>query len=69
MIQRPAAYIIEVFHPQYGFIKFDAKKNQDNAEVIAEVVAKSRKAWFRVVHHGKVIAQFDCREVANATKV
>lgn len=62
MVHRKAEYKIEVFDDRLGFIKFDSKKNEDDATRIAEVTAKSRKKWFRVVNQGKVIAEFDCRK-------
>ena len=62
MNQRRATYRIEVFDDYHGFIKFDAKKNEDDAARIAEVTAKSRKQWFRVVHQGKVLFESDCRK-------
>lgn len=61
MTERRAIYRVEVFDDHHGFLKFDAKKNQDDAERIAEVIAKSRKQLFRVVCHGKVLNEFDCR--------
>lgn len=62
MTGRPALYRVEYFEDFRGFIKYDAKKNQDDAETIAEVLAKSRKKWFRVVAHGKVLNSFDYRK-------
>lgn len=62
MNQRRAEYRVDVFDAHHGFIKFDAKKNQDDAERIADVTAKSRKRWFRVVHRGQTIAEYDFRK-------
>ncbi|MEN6421330.1 MAG: hypothetical protein ABFD76_05225 [Smithella sp.] len=55
-------YIIEIFNDSSDFISFDRKKNQDSAEIAAEVTAKSRKQWLRVVHQGQIIASYDYRE-------
>ena len=62
MNQTRANYRIEVFDDYHGFIKFDTKKNEDDAARIAEVTAKSRKKYFRVVNAGKVISEFDFRK-------
>ena len=56
------AYTIERFDDFYGFILFDSKKNESSADILAEVISKSRKQMFRVVHNGVVINQFDYRE-------
>lgn len=54
---------VEIFNHKHGFILFDGtKKDPEDAERIADVVSKSRKAWLRVVKDGKVTASFDRRE-------
>ena len=54
---------VDIFNDKVGFILFDGtKKDPEDAERIADVVSKSRKAWLRVVQNGKVIASYDRRE-------
>ena len=55
-------YIIEIFDHFSGWLKFDNKANKDSADTIADVISKSRKAWMRVVHEGKVIISYDRRK-------
>jgi hypothetical protein len=51
-----------MFDEFHGFVKFDAKKNESDALIVAEVTARSRKKLFRVVNAGKVIGEFDYRK-------
>jgi hypothetical protein len=60
--ERPTAYKIEILDDFHGFIKFDDKKNESDALIVAEVTARSRKKYFRVVHHGQIIGEFDFRK-------
>ena len=54
---------VEIFDPANGFILFDeTKKDIENAERIADVTSKSRKAWLRVVQNGQIIASYDRRK-------
>lgn len=56
-------YKIEKFHSRYGWTQFDyTKVNQDDALRVAEITAKSRKAFFRVVFQGQTIAEYDYME-------
>jgi hypothetical protein len=60
---------VDIFNNKHGFILFDGtKKDPEDAERIADVVSKSRKAWLRVVQNGKVIASYDRRDDKEANK-
>ena len=60
---------VDIFNDKVGFILFDGtKKDPEDAERIADVVSKSRKAWLRVVQDWKVIASYDRREEKKEAK-